>query len=75
MCRLSVRPEELALARLMPRKGASVAGAVCAEDEASSHVVELPEADMACLRRMQQKHARLFELQKRKVQLLHAISL
>jgi len=64
-----------ALVRLMPRKGAEAVGAECAEDDAASHVVELPKADMACLRGMQQKHARLFELQKRKVQFLHAIYL
>ena len=60
--------------QLMPRKGTAAAEALSSEEhQASSNAVELPESEMARLRQMQQRNARLFAAQKRKVQ-PHALS-
>ncbi|CAL8471319.1 g10861 [Coccomyxa elongata] len=68
-CRAKVTPEDLAhvMPRLMPCKGTAEAEALSSEEhQASSNAVELPESEMAHLRQMQQRNARLFAAQKRK---------
>ena len=74
-CRTKVDPKELAHAmpQLLPRRGSAAPTELSGfeEEEASSHSVELPEADMARLRQMQQTHACLFAAQKQRVQDLH----
>jgi hypothetical protein len=73
-CRTKVDPKELAdaMPRLLPRRGSAAPAELSGfeEEEASSHLVELPEADMARLRQMQQTHACLFAAQKQRVQAL-----
>ena len=64
-------PEDLAhvVPQLMPRNGTAEAEALHSEEhQASSNAVELPESEMARLRTMQLRNARLFAAQKRKVQ-------
>ncbi len=68
--RAKVTPEDMAhvMPRLMPRKGTAEAEALGSEEhQASSNAVELPESEMGHLRQMQQRNARLFAAQKRKV--------
>ncbi|BDA46703.1 probable E3 ubiquitin-protein ligase RNF25 [Coccomyxa sp. Obi] len=68
-CRAKVTPEDLAhvMPQLMPRKGTAEAEALSSEEhQASSRGVDLPEDQMAHLRQMQQRNARLFAAQKRK---------
>lgn len=70
--RFKVGPDDLAkwMPRLVPRKGNAAEVQASEEQPASCHTVELPEADMARLRQMQQTHARLFAAQQQKVRLL-----
>ncbi|EIE19656.1 hypothetical protein COCSUDRAFT_44507 [Coccomyxa subellipsoidea C-169] len=67
-CRFKVGPDDLAkwMPRLVPRKGNAAEVQASEEQPASCHTVELPEADMARLRHMQQTHARLFAAQQQK---------